>query len=232
MTIWLALFIIILIISFILAYLSMKDFQEIPKPSEFGIFLIQSPQEFKESILSLIYEDVFKNKEVITLERLFKGKKSALVITGSKRHLQKYQMSLNLLELEDFTRVDEASVSAWEVGILGDAKRPIKLENIFNDIPEFDVSEQFWWQLVLQASTTSDFKCQIRAVLLSPHEQRRKDLPEKLETLGKGELAKIFRGAPSSQILRNYKLRSIISVDPTLLNITSEEVLQLAGKTS
>jgi hypothetical protein len=253
MTIWLALFIVIIIASFILAYLSMKDYQETPaKSSGFGIFLIQNPHNLSNATLKILNSEIYKSKGILTLERLFKGSKSALIITGPKDILEKYTNSLNLLELEDFTNVSPDHISAWEVGVKEDVKRPILIEDIFKDMPNFDVDEQFWWQLTLQPSfleshTIKDFlawlilakksppltfKCQIRAVLLAPDPSKRAMLAQKLESLSEEELIKIPRPTTSNQILSNYKLRSITPADPYILNLTVEEILLLLGKSN
>ncbi len=252
MTIWLALFIVIIIASFILAYLSMKDYQETPaKHSGFGIFLIQNPLNFNNSLLKSLYQSSQKSNSVITLERLFKGSKSALIITGPKEILEKYSEILNLLELEDFTNVSEDYILAWEDGLKDVADRPITIPNIFQNVPELEVEEQFWWQVTLQTSLTKKhsiadflawlilakkspdltFKCQIRAVLYSPNPDRRSELGQ-LEKIGEPQLVKIPRPITSAQILSNYKLRSIAPADPYLSDLTVDEVLQLLGKTN
>jgi hypothetical protein len=253
MTIWLALFIIIIITSFILAYLSMKDYQETPaKHSGFGIFLIQNPQTFNNAVLRSLYSDAQKRQAIITVERLFKGSKSALIITGNREILEKYTQILNLLELEDFTNLLEDYLVAWEIGLKEGTSRPIKIDDIFKDMPIFETNEQFWWQLTFHApvfkkhtlidffswlilgkkASATTFKCQIRAVLYSPDANRRAKFSEELQRLGEPILTKIPRPITSSQMFHNYKMRSIFPADSYLLDLGVDEVLQLLGKSN
>jgi hypothetical protein len=254
MTIWLALFVLIIIASFILAYLSMKDYQETPaKSALFGIFLIQNPHHLNNAILNSQFHEISKIRSVVTLERLFKGSKSALVMTGPKDVLRKYSEILNLLELEDYTNIDESAAAAWEVGVKEDVPRPLLIDDLFKDFVQLRTDEQFWWQLTLQTSpikkhsildflgwlilakksNTLTFHCQIRAVLYAPDPSRRQQLSERLEnSLGDGKLIKIPRPVTSNQIFGNYKLRSITPADPHLLSLVAEEVLSLVGKSN
>ncbi|EKD84968.1 MAG: hypothetical protein ACD_38C00123G0003, partial [uncultured bacterium] len=89
MILWLILFLLIIGISFILAFRSMKDYQEIPKASkvEYGLFLIRRTDSFDAGVLGSIGKFMLDNSLIISLERLFKGNKAALTIFGPKEIL-------------------------------------------------------------------------------------------------------------------------------------------------
>lgn len=146
MIIWLVLFVIIIAVSFILAYLSMRDFQEVPeKKLRYSVFLIQNPGVLTEGLLSELHK-LIKKGEIISLERLFKGNESALVIFGPKEILQQFN-DLHLLELEDYTAVNSDQVVAWELTVRDHQQLH---GNLFTQVPEFEHDEQFWWQIILQ----------------------------------------------------------------------------------
>jgi len=75
MLIWIILFFIVIIISFIMAVKSMSDYQE--KPLSLGLnyslFLITNPLQLTSEILEKIYEEALKSNTPFSLEKLFKG---------------------------------------------------------------------------------------------------------------------------------------------------------------
>lgn len=217
MILWLALFVLVIVISFVLAYQSMSDFQEIPsgqRNEEYGLFLIRLHAGLKLSVLSSIHQDIVREGLIISLERLFKGRKSALVIFGPRQILLKYAHLLSLLELEDYTNVERDLVQAWEV----DVKKA--------DGPKFNFylaeDEQVWWQMTLKAEKM-EFISQIRAVIFAKDPGRRKDLSESLkEALG---FAKIPKPFSSSQIFDFYHQRSISLKDAQ--HLRAEEIVKM-----
>lgn len=244
MIIWLVLFVIIIFISFILAYLSMRDYQEVPeKKLQYSTFLIQNPDNFKAEVLDNLHQ-LIKRGETISLERLFKGDKSALVIFGPKEILQQFS-NLNLLELEDYTAVKIEDLAAWELTLKNHQE---VVSYIFNQMPSLETQEQFWWQIVLQANsknyladltdrlrgvqlTSEDkvYRAQIRAVLVAPSEQRRKKLKVLLENLS-DNLIKIPRPFTSAQIFEFYTSRSFTPASFGVSILNSAQILTLLGK--
>lgn len=212
MIIWIILFLIILAISFVLAYLSMKEFPEIPSKTKYGLYLIRNPELFTLEILELLKYSIASD-ELISLERLFRGSKSALVIFGPREKLKKLS-SLNLLELEDYTSVESEEVVAWEVGFKGGA-----LGNIFDSFPQLDPNEQFWFQVSLKPKK-QDFQVNLRAALTSPTEERRASLSLLFQNLSNGELVKLPKPLTSNQIFSQFKERAITLLikDPLILN--------------
>lgn len=223
MIIGLILFLLIIGISFILAFRSMKDYQEIPKDSkvEYGLFLIRQTASFGASILDSMGRLMLEAGLIISLERLFKGHQAALTIFGPKKILDKFKESLNLLELEDYTlELDNKDISVWEVGM----KSASKL-----DLPELGNEDQFFWQVVLGAKKVKDnlsFQTQIRAVVYCQDPQRRKVLVPMFENLQTGGLVKIPRPFSTEQMMAFYKLRSL-SKDSNGPILDSEGVMSL-----
>lgn len=232
MLIWLGLSIIIVGISFILAYQSMRDYYQ--KPSELGkdyaIFLIRNPSAVSLNLIGDLYKSSRKTDKIIALERLFKGSRSAAVIFGPKSILKNYP-DLNLLELEDYS-LNVSKYVAWEVGSKDEAKLHLDLPDVFRQVPALSEKEQFWWQLILHAKSGKPiFHCQIRAVVVAPDENRLKELSEQLESFGRGQLLKVPKAFTNEQILKMYTQRAKQVTEFNSISLTPEEALRLFLKT-
>ncbi|TSC86852.1 MAG: Uncharacterized protein G01um10147_727 [Microgenomates group bacterium Gr01-1014_7] len=229
MILWIVLFIVIVAISFLLALRSMKDYQEIPSESQYALFLIRNPKALNSRILTNLAEDFLKRNLILSFERLFKGNKSTLLIFGPKLLADLYDM-LDLLELEDYTDVSSDRISAWEVGIkegkgesLDYARdKRVKGKGVFVNFPQLNESEHFWWQVLISRA----FKPQIRAIVVSDSQSRRKQLLEELEKLAPHKLYKLPKVFSDSQILEFYKNRSyaVANENP---HLTPDEILSL-----
>lgn len=232
MMLWLILFALVIAISFVLALASMRDFQQSPGHfnTEYGLFLIRNTAGLSAQILDAVHSRIVKEGLIISLERLFKGSKSALVIFGPKDILFTFQPKLNLLELEDYTAINKEHATAWEVGVKGGDLNPgqiKKIDNLFANFPMLSEAEQFWWQLTLQAKNQSKgFYSQIRAVVISSDLGRRKKISETLQNLSSGHLTKVPKPFTSSQIVEFYQNRNL-GKDSTSPALHTEEVLRM-----
>lgn len=100
--IWVALFFIIILVSAVLAFRSMKDYEEFPENlTPNAVFFLGNPQTFTIETLNKLHSLLLGNKHFFSLERLIKGKERALVIFGP-RELPGLFPELNLVELEDY----------------------------------------------------------------------------------------------------------------------------------
>lgn len=219
MIFFLIIFLVIIAASFILAYTSMKDFQEIPSVERNGVYLIQKPDALTKELL----EDLRSRSgsEVISLERLFKGKQSALVIFGQKKLLEQFSV-LNLLELEDYSKMKGAK-TAWEMAIKGSFPKT----NIFDSLPDLNSDEQFWFQLLVR-NKSRDWQGTIRAVVLSDNEAHRKELSGKLQTLA--NIVKVPRPLTSEQIYNSFTKRAFAPALQNPFPISSDQILKILGK--
>lgn len=219
MILWVVLFVLVLAISFVLAAKSMRDFTELPsKDEEYSLFLIRNTSRFSAKLLNSIHEDLLGLGAVISFERLFKGKKSALVVFGPASLLLGYKDALDLLELEDYTNVNVSHIFAWEAGIKNKESR----EKIFGSLPQFLETEQFWWQIILSAP----FKAQITAVVIAADAVARDTLSQKLQNLAPEKINKLPKAFSNSQMLDFYKKRSFRK-DNKNPSLNAEEILQL-----
>ncbi len=155
----------------------MKDFILTPEENS-SLYLIRKAHKLSEA-LHLILPVLQDSSLGISFERLFKGKKSALVVFGPKKLLEKLKPVLDLLELEDYTNVDIKQVSARE----GNPKA----------VPDLSDEEHFWLQLILWGK----FHHQLRCILVSSDADKRKSL-----------LTNLPKAFSNEQILESYKKRS------------------------
>lgn len=237
MVLWLILFALVIAVSLCLALQSMYDYQESPGhfKTEYGLFLIRNTAALNASVFDSIHAQTVKDGFIISLERLFKGSKSALVIFGPKDILGAFSARLNLLELEDYTGIHAADGTVWEMGVK-DARvaggRIRKVDNFFAGFPQFEETEQFWWQITLQALAVKrvsekNFQSQIRAVVISPDLGRRKKLAGALQNFLDGYLIKVPKPFTSSRIMEFYRNRTL-SKDITNPSLTTDQVLKLS----
>ncbi len=202
MILWLALFALVVAISFVLALQSMHDYHEFPQysGSDYGLFLIRNTAGLTTSVLDSIHNRILQNGLIVSLERLFKGTQSALVIFGPKEILTNFSSQLNLLELEDYTHVDREHVSAWEVGVKASQFPPDqaqKIDSFFDSFPMLSEAEQFWWQLTLQAQPNekvSKAASVVKGIFGKPRSQLSRDRFNRSEPDTQSEIDYLMRG--------------------------------------
>lgn len=225
MILWLALFLLVVAISFVLAYHSMQDYQDIPTQAdwEYGLFLIRNTSSLTPDLLDSIHSDIVKPGLIVSFERLFKGQSTALTMFGPKKVLLNYETGLNLLELEDYAPLEKGHLYGWEVGTKDPSSfSGVNIDNFFKNFPKLTETEQFWWQLILKAkkgkqSEPKLFISQIRAVVISDEAQRRKSLTESLQNLAYPN---------SDQIIDFYKQR-ILGQGVNNPDLTGRQIVRL-----
>lgn len=226
------LFLLIIGISFLLAFQSMRDYQKIPKKvaGEYSLFLVRKPENFNADILNSIQKQIFTDDSIISIERLFKGSQSALTVFGPREALNNYGSDLSLLELEDYTlNLDFNNLTVWEVGLRGSNKTNQEFSDIFSNLPVFSEDDQFFWQVILSPKKDKEdlmFQTQIRAVLYSTDPVKRKSLGESLQTYGESGLVKVPRPYSVEQMMSFYKLRSL-SKETSGPILNAEQVIRL-----
>lgn len=215
---WIALFLIIIGISFVLAFQSMKDYSEAPEQSreEYGLFLVRQIENFDAGVLDSIRKLIFEQGLIISIERLFKGSKAALTIFGPKQVMGELSSTLNLLELEDYILgFDSKDITIWEVGMRH--TRNLNLEDIgsiLEAFPKLNDEDQFFWQVIVGVRGNDDlpFHTQIRAAVYCQDPLRRKVLVPLFQNLKLGKLIKIPKPYRAEQMLMFYRQR-VLSKD-------------------
>lgn len=214
MILWLALFFLVIAISFILALQSMREYQEIPLKSkeEYSLFLIRNIANFDAEHLGSLRESLESDGLLISIERLFKGRKAALTIFGPKRILETFMADLSLLELEDYTlNLNSTDMHIWEMGTKEKDQKDENLPAIFKNLPSLSEEEQFFCQVVLGAKSgrSEIFQSQIRGAVYSKDPLKRRELAHFFQNASGGGLIKIPRPYSSEQMASFYRLRSL-----------------------
>lgn len=214
------LFFLVVVVSFFLAYRSMRDYKEEVGESdkEYSLFLIRNTQNLTQSFLQSI-KDLLKSGKIISFERLFKGTNSALVVFGPKKILLTHASNLGLVELEDYTK-DKDPIGVFEMG----SKDLSRLsESVFTNFPKLSEDEQIFWQVSLKPEEVN-FMGQIRVVILSS-EIRRKQITNALQNLRPDTLIKVPRPYSKQNLFQFYKSRSVDS--KASLKVNFKQLLNL-----
>ena len=214
MILWLALFILVIAISFILALGSMREYQEIPLKSkeEYGLFLIRNIVNLDAALLESLREHIAKDGLLLSIERLFRGQKAALTIFGPKRILENFKAELSLLELEDYSlNLNSNDLHIWEMGTKMKELKTKDLPSIFKNLPSLSEEEQFLWQVVLGSKGGKEkaFASQIRAAVYSKDPIRRRELAILFQNATSYGLIKVPRPYSLEQMVSFYRLRSL-----------------------
>lgn len=223
MILWLVFFLLIIAISFILAFQSMKDFHEVSPetPPDYGLFLVRQIKNLDTKLLDSIRQLMLAEKEILSLERLFKGRQTAVTIFGPKNILARFQSELDILELEDYTlKFKDGSVSVWEMGARDSKLNSVPADQIFSNLPQLREEEQFFWQVILNKS-----QVQIRAAV-SSNDPMRKKMFTSAQNLNTGGLYKIPKPLSNEQMIELYKARSMGKANEGL-NLDSEGIISL-----
>lgn len=230
MILWIILFILVLAISFILALKSMRDYQEIPSKSgkDFGLFLIRNSQALNEHFFNSLHADLLQSGLNISIERLFKGQESAVVLYGSSELLDKYKQPLNLLELEDYTNIEADKAVAWEIGIKNGPLTSDNGQKIFENLPELSQTEQSWWQIIVwvEKGDTNFFRAHIRTVIYGDDQLRKKDLTQKIQNLSLDKFVKLPKAYSNTQVVDFYKNRSFPKLSENQ-KLSGQEIIRL-----
>ncbi|MBI2022918.1 hypothetical protein HYS97_03665 [Candidatus Daviesbacteria bacterium] len=229
MVIWLVLAGAVLIISFILAFRSMKGFKEIPQSKiPNSLFLIRNTLEFNEETVRSLGDYAKVLDSQIAFERLFRGQETALVIYGPKT-LPGAFPKLNLLEIEDYlgkTSVDESI--GWIIS--GKIAPAITNANIFAGL-KLGESQKIYWQIVCFGPAKSDglFQATIRVLILDKSPAEKAELAKKLKALieEKTGLLQKSREESTSQVFEEFVKRSLSPRELSKFSLRSGEILSL-----
>lgn len=224
--IWLGLFLIILATSFILAYFSMRNYQDALPKGGSGLYLVRHPAVLSQEFILKLHEALQKQHSYISLERLFKGKEEALVLFGPVTIEKKFPQ-LDLLELEDYTNIAENNVNLWEMTLKEGQDLPAGRQG--RSLPPLGENEQFWLQMILRPQGGEDFQISCRAAVVSG-DQRRKNMLTATLKERIGPFVFVPRPFSSSKMLTLYKERALPSFYSSSSKVGPSSLLKLMAK--
>jgi len=221
----------------------MKDYSR--HPAVFGqpyaLYLIQKPENLTEQMDS-IHRLVLPGRLLLSLERLFKGSKKALVIFGPVAVLRSFADPLGLLELEDYSqRLKGKEAITWEMGMKNPSQTLEKLSFISQMLP-LPEKEEFWWQAVLypqplaswwermfkkgNRSKSPKFKVKIRAVFQASDKKRADDFRQDfLKAAGSVGLFMLPQGHSTEHMVKFYQDRARTPISSAVPVLNPEEII-------
>lgn len=232
--VWIILFTIIIILSFFLAFRSMRTFEDIPPQIYYGLFLVRQPDEFNLDILKKICQLAKEKKWIISFEKLVKGEEQALIIYGPTA-LSSLFPDLGLLELEDYVRPEH--ISGWvAVPAHPQQSREVKGQIDLN-LPNLDSEQQVFLQIVSvpQAGQEVKFDSSIRIVVVEKDPSLRVALAKKINQLfiqGAG-LKRQSAGQSMQALYEAFKNRAFVSDESLRVVLGGEAFIGLLkGRTA
>lgn len=242
--VWVILFLIIIFVSAVLAFRSMKDYEEFPESLSLNApFFVGNPQSFTEESLKKLYKAFSDRKQLFSIERLNKGKERALVIFGP-RDLIEILPELNLLEIEDYLadvnslnydntdkKVGINQTLTWLVEPSVNNK---KLLHVGSGIKNLDISEnqKFFIQIVCipeDNRISNNFQSTVRVMVVDNDPMEKIILAKKLRQLWEEDTGLNFRedNFPEQKKFESFKIRSLIPKEITQFPLSGYDVFAL-----
>lgn len=182
------------VISFFLAWRSMRDFQEAPevKSTDYGLFLIRNSENLTEEVFSALLDSL--KGLIASFERIKKGSSEALV--GYLPHFIQSQFpSLGMVEIEDYilgrneTQNDSFILSrqlnlddsfAWTLQSKKKQKPSLDRKSL-----DFDLQPDQYvaFQLVCEGGSTEKVQITPRVIVKDSHPQHKIELIKKVKKI-------------------------------------------------
>ncbi len=243
--IWVLLFVIIIAASAFLAFRSMRNYQEMPHPERgYSLFLIRNKNEFNLDLLNKLHYLFQSTDSFFSLERLFKGTQSALLIYGPKSTLVTVPQ-LNLLELEDYLdnelgeepfsnlqkKINKNQSYTLTVEPKNNPKKHLNVKNGFLKLLELFPDQYFFWQLVCfpVKGEGSRFQVTVRAIVADSDLHRRVELVKKM-TAHMTEFTGLSvdnKNQTPSALYDSFRNRTLIPKEVSAFVLDSQEVINL-----
>jgi hypothetical protein len=237
------LFFIIILISSVLAYRSMRDYEEFPDTLSLNsLFYIGAPQNLKDA-LKRLHDVNLSEKHFFSLEKLIKGAEKAWVIFGN-RDLQEHFPELNLIEIEDYINENsllQGSESEKSVGVnqtlswlIEPKNNPKKVLHVTNELKGLKAAEdqKIFIQAVLmpvEKPGEESFQSTLRIMVADPDPIKKVELAKKINQVLSSAtgLNKREDDFPESRKFDSFKQRTLIPKEVAEFYLTADEVLAL-----
>lgn len=236
-------FFIIILVSAVLAFQSMKDYEEFPGSENLNsLFFVANSQNFTENSLRKLHEAFLPNKQFFSLERLNKGQERVLVIFGSRK-IPEILPELKLVEIEDYLadpnsleqKLDKKVSVNQALTWLVEGKLNKKPLHIGGELKNLDLkkNQQFHIQIVAipEAATTDleKFQSTIRVMVVEDDSIERVALAKKLtqdleQATGLNRHQDNF---PEQKKFESFKQRSLVPKEVTPCSLSYQEIYAL-----
>lgn len=226
MIFWILLFVLVVVISFLLAYLSMRNFPQLPgsQSLDYGLFLIRKTSSISAPMMANFHQQMIEGNFIISFERLFKGHQSTLVMFAPRVLAQNYLGHLDLVEVEDYITAEQ-KLLIFQLGIKSKTQKH-SLSGLFAQFPILNPDEFVWWQAVLHAKKEGIFEILPRVAFFAKDHRRQMELSHILQNLSEGFLHKIPKPYTNEQMLKFYQDRAFVRNEHNL-NLPASSALNL-----
>lgn len=241
---WVILFIVVVLVSLLLAFRSMKDYQEIPQEAKdltFALYLISQKNLIDEEVLKKIYQFSLKLNSIISFEFLKRGADSALVVYAPTEFLTQFS-SLAPVELEDYlensgknsnpTKLSVNNSIAWVITAKNNPKKSLVMTEDFFKL-ELGEDQGFYLQAVCLGNPkqSDTFQVTVRAIVFDKNPNNRvtlaKTITEKIQN--NTSLLSTRREEPTLQVFQDYQKRTLIPKEVNEFSLTVEEIKAIIG---
>ncbi len=235
---WIFFIVVIVIASAILAIRSMRDYDETPEdPSQYELFLIRDLSNFNPDLISRFQALLLSLDTFFSIERLYRGKESVIVLYGPKV-LKKNFPELKLLELEDYildpkehTPVHPKVISPNDAYTWIVRKKTGKkvFKSGFLKVPLED-HQLFFWQLVCSPlKNTNQFQITARAMVSDSEPQSKVELVKKYESSLRnlGGFVTASTGQTKLSVFDSYKKRTLIPKEIAPFIVSNIDIFNL-----
>lgn len=245
--IWIIIFFIIILISSVLAYRSMRDYEEFPEDLSLNsLFFVGNPAGLTEATLQKMHSLLEAGKHFFALEKLMKGKEKAIVLYGPKEVIQNFP-ELSLVELEDYLTgggnlgfdqnesktVNVNQVLSWLVEPKNNLKKLLHVDKGLVNLV-LDDSQKVFIQVVLmplEKGGQKVFQSTLRVMVADNDPIKRVELAKKVNQSFQEATGLIKRedAFPESKRFESFKQRSLIPKEVAEFYLTDQEILSLVS---
>jgi hypothetical protein len=239
---WIIIFIIIILISSVLAYRSMRDYEEIPDTAVLtSIFYIRSPENLKAEVFRKIHGLLFPQKQLFSVEKLYKGKEKAFVLFGPRELIHQIP-ELNLIELEDYLagegeslmggdsgkKVDMNQSLTWLIDPKNNPKREIHSGSGLNELA-IGNDQKVFVQAVCMPENDMHFQTTWRIMVADRDSINRVALAKAAERVFgvSTGLNKSTESFPESKKFESFKMRTLIPREIAPFPMSPDEILDI-----
>lgn len=246
--IWVIAFFIIILISSVLAYRSMRDYEEFPESGSLNsVFFIAKAQIFTAEILKKIHEILLRSNQFFSLEKLYKGEEKVLVLYGPKE-LSGYFPQLNMVELEDYVsdnglkgdlrnsqskKVSPDEILTWYIEPKRNSKTPLQDKGGLEDL-KIGEDQKIFIQAVLSPQSNGGeqmFQATLRIMVADSDSIARVNLAKKVELAFSQSTGLLKHNDEFSEAKKfdSYKMRTLIPKEVEPFPLSVEEILAIVA---
>lgn len=231
MTLWFVIVIIVLAVSFFLAMRSMSNYQYTPKTSSrsSSLFLIQAENVLTAEIMDQLYGQL-RATEIISLERLFKGSKRALVIYGPEEVIKQFLNTLQPLELEDYTSLSvQTGLTQFAWVLTAKQGGGNKFDTTSISMPDLNTNEQIWFQIVTQKRSDVHQNAILRLVVSCEENRKTLLMDEVVKIINQAGIIRVPTALSHETVMTHFKDRAMPN-NNGVTGLSKEGILKLLWK--